>query len=85
MNQTTISNFEEMRNIDIRTVDENTLVDIRDIKIDAEQPLTDRMLDYLEQIHNPYCFKCGKIIVKVNFAETDTTMEECMEGYFRSL
>jgi hypothetical protein len=85
MNHVDIINLDDMRNVDIRTVDSDTLTDIRDIKIDIEKPLTERMLDYLQQIQNPYCFKHGKIIVKVNFAETDVTIEECMEGYLRSL
>ena len=85
MNQEETINFDDMRNIDIHTVEPNTLIDIQDIKIDIEKPLKERIIDYLKQIHNPYCFKYGKYIVKVNFAETNLTMEECMEGYFRSL
>ena len=85
MNQSDIINFENMRNIDIRAVDQNMLTDIRDINIDTEKPLTERMFDYLKQIHNPYCFRYGKITVNIEFTKTEITMEECMEGYFSSL
>jgi len=85
MEQTALINFEDMRNIDVRIVDLNTLTDIRDIKIDIEKPLNERMLDYLNKIHNPYFFKYGKMIIKLSFAETDVTIEECMEGYFKFL
>jgi hypothetical protein len=34
------------------------------------------MLDFIRQIKNPYCFRCGKFIVKVNHADTDVTLEQ---------
>lgn len=77
--------FEAMRGVDIRTVDPSALADVQDVEIDPDKPLPERMLDYIKQIRNPYCFRCGKAIVKLSFADTDTTMEERMEGYFRSL
>lgn len=85
MNQTDFLDLEAMRNIDIRTVDPDTLADIRDVQIDMSKSLRERMLDYIQQINNPYCFRCGKMTVKVSYADTDITMEERMEGYFRSL
>lgn len=77
--------FEAMRDVDIRTVDPETLIDIRDVKVDSDQPLTERMVDFIKQIHNPYCFRCGDTIVKVSYADTTVTMEERMEGFFRAL
>ena len=77
--------LEAMRNVDIRQVDPDTLVDIRNTKIDTSLPLHERALDFIRQIRNPYCFKCGKTLVKIKFSNTEVTMEERMEGYFRSL
>lgn len=77
--------FEAMRSIDIRTVDPATLVDIRDTKVDADKPLPERMMDFVRQVRNPYCFRCGDTIVKVSYADTTVTMEERMEGFFRAL
>ena len=74
-----------MRSIDIQQVDFNILPDIRDVHIDSEKPLLERVLDYINQIKNPYCVRCGKIIVKIEYAKTETTIEDCMEGYFRAL
>jgi len=74
-----------MRNVDIKYVDPDTMPDIRDINIDNNKTLLERTLDYINQIKNPYCIRCGKIIVKIEYAETETTIEDCMEGYFRSL
>ena len=85
MGQPTYFDLNSMRNIDIQHVDPDTIPDIRDINIDNNKPLLERTLDYIKQIKNPYCIRCGKILVKIEYSETETTIEDCMEGYFRSL
>lgn len=77
--------LEAMRNVDIRTVDPATLVDIRDVKIDKNLPQSERVRDFIRQIKNPYCFKCGKAIVKVSFSDTTATLEDRLEHYLKSL
>lgn len=76
---------EEMKAVDIRTVDRDTLVDICDVKIDRSLPLEERVRSFVEQIKNPYCFKCGNAVVKTSFLDTDVTLEECVESYLRNL
>ncbi|MCL2774416.1 MAG: hypothetical protein FWD71_13870 [Oscillospiraceae bacterium] len=85
MTQFTYPDLKAMRNIDIQHINPDTMPDIRDINVDNEKSLLDRTLDYINKIKNPYCIRCGKIIVKIEYAETETTIEDCMEGYFRSL
>ena len=88
MTQSTYSDYPDlnaMRNIDIHDIDLDTLPDIRDVNIDTEKPLVERALDYIDQVKNPYFNRYGKILVKIEFSETDTTMEDCIEGYFRAL
>ena len=77
--------FQEMRDIDIRSVDVGLLVDIKDVQINTTLPRNERVLDFLEQIKNPYCFKVGKAAVKVSFADTEATVEDCLERYLLSL
>ena len=81
----TYPNLNAMRNIDIRHIDPDTMPDIRDIAIDNDKTILERALDYIEQAKNPYFMRCGKILVKVEYSETDATIEDCIEGYFRSL
>ncbi len=76
---------ETLKNIDIHTVDPNTLVDIRDVKVNTDLPKQERLLDFVNQIKNPYCYKCGKAIVKISFAETEATLEDRLESYLLSL
>lgn len=76
--------LEEMKNVDIRTVDRDELVDIRDVQIDRSQPKEERFRSFLQQIKNPYCFKVGAVVVKMCFSDTDATLEDRMEHYLRT-
>lgn len=85
MNPVTMSELDEMSRVDIRTVDPDTLVDIREVEIDHELPKEARVLNFIEKIKNPYCFKHGKVIVKVGFVDTEDTFENRFESYLRSV
>lgn len=76
--------LEEMKNVDVRTVSRDDLVDIRDVHIDRTLPKEERVRQFVQQIKNPYCFKCGDVVVKTRFADTDVTLEERMEHYLRT-
>lgn len=76
--------LEAMKNVDVRTVDINTLRDIRDVKINTDLPKEERILDFIRQIGNPYCYRHGKYVVKISFADTDVTLEQRMLSYLRS-
>ncbi len=84
MPELTVEILEAMRNVDIRTVDPATLRDIRDVTVHVELPKREQMLDYIRQIGNPYCFRHGKYVVKVSFADTEWTLEDCLKSYLRS-
>ena len=77
--------LEQMKNTDVRSVDPAALVDIRNVSVNTALPKEERMLDYLSQIKNPYCFKCGKTVVKVSFADTQATIEDRLEKYLLAL
>jgi len=81
----TCINFEAMRAADIRTADPTTLVDIRDVNVNTALPQNERLTDYIRQVKNPYLYKCGKMVVKVSFAETEVTLEDKLENYLLSL
>ena len=55
------------------------LVDIRDVHVDPSLPKDERIKDYLRQIKNPYCFKCGTFTVHARFAKDGPTLEECLK------
>ena len=87
MKSLTLAELDTLSAVDIKTVDPEQLVDIRDISIHTELPREERILDFIRQIRNPYCFRHGKIVVKIGFSEAakETTMEEQFESYLRTL
>jgi len=76
--------LEEMKAVDIRTVDPETLVDIRDVHIDTSLPKEERMRSFLKQIKNPYVFKYKDVVIKTSFADNGLTIEDCLEDYIRN-
>lgn len=76
--------IDEMKAVDVRTVDPETLVDIRDVEIDQSLPQDERIKSYVQQIRNPYVFKCGEVIVKTYFAESGPSLDDCLERYLKS-
>ncbi|MDL2248690.1 hypothetical protein LJB89_03235 [Tyzzerella sp. OttesenSCG-928-J15] len=73
------SNYNSYKNTDIESVDINTLTDIQDISVDKSLPQKDRLLSFVEQIKNPYCFKCGDMVVKISFSNNGDTLEDRIE------
>lgn len=59
------------------------LVDIRNIKINVNQPIQEKIVDFVKQVKNPYLFKVGDVVVKVNFNNNGSTFQEKFENYLK--
>ena len=79
------SDFEQMKNSNDYNVCKDALVDIRDVVVDPSLPPSERLADYIKQIKNPYLFKCGKLTVQVEFADSNETLEDRLKACFLSL
>ncbi len=75
--------LEEMKNINPDTVNPDTLVDIATVEIDRSLPRAEQMKQFLEQIKNPYLYKCNGVVVKIAYATTESTIEDRLEQYIR--
>ncbi|GFI12281.1 hypothetical protein IMSAGC007_04761 [Lachnospiraceae bacterium] len=80
-----MSIVEEMKNIDIRTVDPETLVDIRTVEIDDALPKEERLASFIRQIKNPYCFRVGNVVVKNVYSSDDVSLRDRFEQFARTL
>ena len=69
--------LDSLRNVDIRTVDPETLVDIDGVIIRDDLPTEERIMDFVQQIGNPYCFRYNGIVVKVSFSGRKS-LEACI-------
>lgn len=76
--------YEELKSVDIRTVDKSTLTDIRDVKINPNLPTSERIKSFLMQVSNPYCVIVDGVAVKMSFADTSETINDRMKKYFQS-
>lgn len=79
-----MNTLEQMKSIDPRTVDRDSLRDIESVNIDTSLSKQERIADFIRQIGNPYCYKHGKYVVKVSFADTGVTLEDRLADYLAS-
>ncbi len=61
------------------SVENDVLIDIRDVSVDKNLPKEERIAEYVRQIRNPLCFKCGKFTVQVRFTQNGPTLEDCLQ------
>ena len=64
-----MKNLETFRNADILTCNADELVDLRNVASNGKMPLKRRTDDYIERVGNPYLFKVGDTVVKVEFGD----------------
>ena len=67
MNSYDRTDFEMLKSVDIKNVDKGSLIDLDEVQIDDTRPVSERILSFLQQVQNPYCFRIGDVAVKVNY------------------
>lgn len=55
------------------------LADIQTITVDQTLSKEERIAEFLRQIKNPYCFKCGKFTVQAQFSPNGVSLEDCLK------
>lgn len=75
--------LETMRKLTPEDVELSSLVDIGSIHIDTALSSKEKLESYLNQIQNPYLFRCGEVIVKLSYADTTITLEDRLEQFIR--
>jgi hypothetical protein len=58
----------------------DSLVDIRDIRIDGGLPQREQINEYNRQIKDLARYKCGKLTVTVKFQNNGVSIEKCLES-----
>ena len=59
--------------------DKSMLTDLRNIRIHTDKALHDRVLEFAEQVKNPYLFKVGDIAVSVIYCG-DKSLSDALTG-----
>lgn len=74
-----------LKSVDIRSVDKSSLVDLNSVHIDESKPVQERVLSFLQQIQNPYCFRIGDVAVKVNYKSDGPSFQQNFEDLLRTM
>ncbi|AMJ41730.1 MAG TPA: hypothetical protein DDW34_05460 [Clostridium sp.] len=75
--------LKDLKKVDPLAVNLDDLIDINDVEIQMQLPREERIADFIRQIKNPYLFKCGNVVVKIEFSQAEVTLTERMKQYMR--
>ena len=70
--------LEQLRAVDVRSVDKSSLIDLNQVTIDETKPVPERVAEFIRQIQNPYCFRIGDVAVKVVYKENGPSFQQNM-------
>lgn len=71
--------------MDLSDVKVENLVDIRTVNINSQLSQPNRLLDFLNQIKNPYCYRHGDFVVQIGFSNTEVTLTERLNEYLKNV
>ena len=74
-----------MAAVDVRTVEIDTLTDLRDIKLDTKLPVEEKLASFAGQTNNIYVHRVGDYVVKVTFQKEGPDIGDKMQEYLRHL
>ncbi|MBQ7479174.1 MAG: hypothetical protein IJT01_09830 [Selenomonadaceae bacterium] len=55
------------------------------VHLDRNAPQKERCRQFMVQIKNPYCYLDGRVKVKISFAATERTMDDCVRSYLTGI
>jgi len=72
--------LEQCRSLKINDVGIEDLQDIRNVQINPNKPVMERLMSFMLQIKNPYLFKVDGTPVKVEFTSNGPTLQKSLES-----
>lgn len=82
----TMESLRQMAQTDLRNVNRKELVDINEVEIRKDLSQRERMVDFISQIKNPYCYLDKGMVVKISFAgenRLEDTLKKCVRTHRR--
>ena len=77
--------LERCRNINLEDVTLHDVDEVSSIKIDKRKPSSERILEFITKVKNPYIFKVKGKLVRIRFSDTDKTADECLTNVLKNL
>ena len=76
----TLEDLKKLAAMELRDVNREELGDINDVEIKKDLSQRERMVDFVSQIKNPYCYLDRGMVVKISFAgenRLEDTLKKC--------
>ena len=77
--------LERCRKISLEDIQPEDVDEITEIKIDKRKSSSERILDFLNKVKNPYIFKVNGRLVQIGFSNNGKTADECLTNVLKSL
>jgi len=73
--------IDSFMSVNMETVNTESLTDISTLEFDNSLP-KEKRLDYvLEKLHNPFCFRYGKMGIKLEFDDNAPPIQEVLTNF----
>jgi hypothetical protein len=73
--------IDRLMSVDINTVDKGSLADISTLEFDNSLPKEKRFAYIINQLKNPFCFRCGDMGIKLEFEENSPSINEVLTNF----
>ena len=70
--------LEQLRAVDVRSIDKNDLIDLNQVTIDETKRLPERVAEFMRKMHNPCCFRIWDVVIKVVYKENGPSFQQNM-------
>jgi len=80
-----VEKLDKCRNLNLDEIDINEVDEITNIKIDRRKSSNERILDFLNEVKNPYIFKVNGKLVRIRFSDTEKTADDCLTSVLQNL
>lgn len=81
----TSAQLKQMSQGSLDDVCKESLVDLNTMRVDESAPFDVRVIQFFEQIQNPYVFRVGNTPVKVEFNPNGAPLYNVLEKYLTSI
>ncbi len=72
--------IEECKCINIDDIDPTEIDEIKNVKIDTNISSTDRILNFINKVKNPYIFRVNDTIVKITYSSNNIEALDCIKN-----
>lgn len=81
-----LKRLNKYKNMEINEVNKDKIKDINEIKITRKKSSKQRILDFLNEVENPYFFKVDGKIVQIAFNDdSDLSADDCLYNVLKDI